>query len=108
MATTKLRVPNAVLTQRLRLPDWVDAKSLAANTAESYTVPAGVGFIVMTGSAAGFYINGQGTASAPADTSDGTASFWIPSSAEFVVDTGDVISIMPLVTNTVTIACYSV
>lgn len=53
--------------------DSVMARSLAANTAESITVPAGARYVVFAGTA-DFYANYTTTATVPGDTTDGTAS----------------------------------
>lgn len=56
----------------LRAPDYVDAKALAANTAEAFTVPSNARYVVF--SATGdFYVSYTTTATVPGDTSDGTA-----------------------------------
>ena len=57
--------------------DYTDAKALAANTAEAFTVPAGA-TVVRFSSATGFYANFTTTATVPGDTTDGSASAYIP------------------------------
>lgn len=53
--------------------DCVMSRSLAADTAESITVPTGAGIVVL--SATGdFYANWTTTATVPADVTDGSAS----------------------------------
>lgn len=56
---------------------YVQAVALAANTAESITVPAGATKVRLTGST-NFYANPTTTATVPTDTSDGTASVLNP------------------------------
>lgn len=57
----------------LRRPGYVDAKSLAANTAETFTVPNGARYVLFAGTA-DFYVNYSDTATVPGDTADGSAS----------------------------------
>lgn len=52
---------------------YVDARSLAANTAETFTKPEGARFVRLSGNLL-FYYNTRGTAVAPTDISDGSAS----------------------------------
>jgi hypothetical protein len=55
------------------VPDYVDARVLAANTAESHTIPAGAKFVRLTGSVA-FYARFGDTAAIPsADITNGTS-----------------------------------
>jgi hypothetical protein len=57
-----------------RVPEWVDARVLAAGVAESHTVPTGADIVEISSTAA-FYCKPNGTAAVPAaDVSDGTAS----------------------------------
>lgn len=51
----------------------VMARSLAASTAESITVPAGAKYVVFSATA-DFYANYSTTATVPLDTTDGSAS----------------------------------
>lgn len=53
--------------------DCVMARSLAASTAESITVPTGAG-IVLFSATGDFYANYTTTATVPGDTTDGSAS----------------------------------
>lgn len=58
-------------------PDHVDARVLAASTAEAHTVPAGAKYVRLTGTVA-FYVKFGGTAAIPsADITDGTSSILI-------------------------------
>lgn len=54
-------------------PDYVLARSLAANAAESFTVPTGATG-VMFSCVDNFYANTTTTATVPGDVTDGTAS----------------------------------
>lgn len=59
----------------LDYPLYVDARVLAAGTAETVTIPATAKYVVFQCTATPFYVNYQGTAVAPAaDVTDGTAS----------------------------------
>jgi len=59
----------------LDYPLYVDARVLAANTAETVTIPSNAKYVVFSATPALFYVNYQGTAAAPAaDVVDGTAS----------------------------------
>lgn len=58
----------------LSRPGWVDARVLAANTAEAHTVPTGATHVVFSGTA-DFYVNYGAAAAVPAaDVTDGSAS----------------------------------
>lgn len=59
-------------------PSYVDARVLAANTAESQTVPTGARFVLFS-STCNFYANPTTTATVPADTTNGSASELNPS-----------------------------
>ncbi len=56
-----------------RIPLWVNARSLAANTAETETVPTGANMVIFSGNV-DYYVNSTTTATVPGDTTDGTAS----------------------------------
>lgn len=57
-----------------RVPStYILAKSLAANTAEAFTVPTGAK-VVLFSSNVDFYANPYTTAAVPGDTTDGSAS----------------------------------
>jgi hypothetical protein len=59
----------------LRYPsDTINARSLAANTAEDMTIPAGATCVVLSGTD-NFYVQTNGNAATvPGDTTDGTAA----------------------------------
>lgn len=60
------------------LPLYVDSRVLAANTAETVTVPADADLVVITHDQPVMYARKGGTAAVPvADVSDGTSSFAI-------------------------------
>lgn len=88
--------------------DYVDAKSLAANVAESFTKPADARFVRLTGNLV-FYFNARGTAVAPTDISNGTASVAVPAGARptFCVDGIASISVVAPATTLVTAEWWS-
>lgn len=58
-------------------PDHVDARVLAATTAESHTIPAGAKYVRLTGTVA-FYMKFGGTAAIPAsDITNGSSSILV-------------------------------
>ena len=57
----------------IRPSDYVLSRSLASDTAESFTVPSGARF-VMFAATGDFYVNYTTTATVPGDVTDGTAS----------------------------------
>lgn len=62
--------------------DHIDARVLAANTAEAHTVPTGATHVVFSGTA-DFYVNYGGTAAVPAaDVTNGSASELNPMARE--------------------------
>jgi hypothetical protein len=65
---------NGELTFARSAPGHIDARALAANVAESHTVPAGAKFVIF-GSDGDFYARPNGTAAvASADVTDGSGS----------------------------------
>ena len=102
---TKVNAKSPVKYARLEVPQWIDAKALAAGVAETYTVPTDVTFVILSGTQP-FYINVNGVAAVPGDTSDGTASLYVPSGAEFEINSGASLSIMSPAISVVTIGCY--
>jgi hypothetical protein len=105
MAET-LSVPSSIYGSSVPVPRRVNALTFAAATAESWTVPADTNFVIFSGTVP-FYMRIGGTAAAPGDTTDGTASFYVGSVAQFKVEEGVAISIIPTGAGVVTIACYS-
>lgn len=87
----------------LPLADYVDAKSLAANTNEDITVPARAHF-AMFSATADFYAKRGGTAAVPGDVADGTASQLNPYLV--AVEPGDVIGLVAPATTVVTISYF--
>lgn len=90
------------------LSDYQNAKSLAANVAETVTVPAGAGVCLLgvTPSSANVWVRSSGTASVPAaDVSDGTASF--PNPGIFAVAPADTFSVCADATAVLGIAFFA-
>lgn len=89
-------------------PDYVLARSLAANTAESMTVPsaAGKGAICVFGySVTPVYVDTRGTAVVPGDVTDGTAPECSP--AAYELDGGTTVSVIAPANTIVTMAVYA-
>lgn len=61
------------------LVGWRNARTLAASTAESVTVPTGAKRVIFR-STGTFYARGDGTAAIPTDVTDGSASAVNPGS----------------------------
>lgn len=58
-------------------PTYVNARSLAASTAESFTVPTGATRVIFSATC-NFYANPTTTATVPGDVTNGSASFLNP------------------------------
>ncbi len=72
----------------LLVSDKIDARVLAAATAESATIPAGAKYVRLS-STAPFYANFSTTAAIPAaDITNGSSSILIPSAALFEIPAG--------------------
>ena len=91
------------------VPSYVLAVSLAANTAESFTVPtlnAVIARCVIFSSNVDFFVNCYTTATVPGDVTDGTASELNPSSYQLLNDVAT-ISVISASAGIVTAAFYS-
>lgn len=89
------------------IPQWVDNLDLAANTAETYTVPATVRYLVLSCDAVIFARIG-GTASVPsADVVNGTASFGLGTEAIVAVAAGQQISFIAASAAQLQIGCFT-
>lgn len=84
-------------------PDYVNAKALAASTAESETVPALAGKVRFN-CTADFYVKIGGTATVPGDTTDGSASELNPDG--YSVVPGQVISVISASNCIITFSYY--
>ena len=68
-------VRNGIPAYLRPLPDYVDARVLAANTNEDHTIPTGARWVIFSSSCAAFYAKKGGTAAVPgADVTDGSGS----------------------------------
>jgi hypothetical protein len=95
---------NQQMLQLPKLTTWVDARVLAANVAETVTVPTGCDFMVLAGTAV-YYVRNGGTAVIPvADVTDGTAPMLSPAARRTVP--GETFSIIAPATTIVTMECY--
>lgn len=73
------------------LPRTVDAVVLGAGTEESYTVPTGTSFAIITADGA-FYARVGATAAIPVtEVTDGTASMYFAAGVQIRVEAGSVI-----------------
>lgn len=62
------------------ISDFVNSKSLAANTPKSDTMPTGARFVLITSTATSYFrVWGGGTLAVPADLADGSAPELVPS-----------------------------
>jgi hypothetical protein len=84
-------------------PTYVNAKSLAASTAESFTVPTGATRVIFSATC-NFYANPTTTATVPGDVTDGSASMLNP--AGWGVRDVTAISVIASVACVVTAAFY--
>lgn len=108
MADT-VQVPQALWGASVPIARKIDAHLLNTDAAESYTVPAGTRWALISADQ-GFYIRLSGTAVVPAgDVTDGTASMYIPSSLQVKLEEGTTVSMIRKagVATIVTIARYS-
>lgn len=85
-------------------PNFVNSRSLAANTAESITVPSDRNLVVFSATA-DFYANYTATAAVPGDVTDGTASELNPTVRS--VAPGSTISVISPSACVVTAAFYN-
>lgn len=93
MAITQT-VPSKFYGSIIKFPLWVDAVVLNAADAESYTVPAGASFCLITTSAP-IYACISGTAVVPTtEISDGTASFLVSAGTQVSLDSGETLSMI--------------
>ena len=94
----------------LRAPDYVNARALAANTAEAVAVPAGASHVVFSGNCdfhARYNAALSGTAAAvPGDTTDGTACELNPAARYIGIGQVAEISIISTAGGIVTLAFY--
>ncbi len=104
--STNAAVTSFTLRDALPFPKWVDQVTLAANTAETYTVPTNAHYIHITTPSA-IHARISGTAvTAVADKIDGSGSFLISSEWKGSIPGGTSLSLISTGTPTVTIAAY--
>lgn len=86
-------------------PTYVDARVLAANTAETQAVPTTARWVLFS-STCNFYANPSTTATVPADTTNGTASELNPAAWYLGVGTVTSISVIADATCVITMSFY--
>jgi hypothetical protein len=93
----------------LAIPDYVDAKVLAAGVAETQTVPVDTNSLhaeyVLFSANCDFYVGYDETASVPTDTADGT-SFELNPTIRWLDNTVSTISVISASTCIVTMSFY--
>ena len=93
MAITQT-TPHGINPITVKFPKWVDAVVLGAATAESYTVPAGAGYALITCTAP-VWACISGTAVIPTtEVTDGTASFYLSAGIQVRLDSGQTLSLI--------------
>lgn len=100
--------PNAVTGSSVSFPLWVDDMYLGADVAESYTIPSGAGFALISANQP-FWARVGGTASVPTtEVADGTGSFYVSSGMQCKLDSGKTLSMIrvPSTTTIVSIGVY--
>lgn len=102
----RLGVLNNSLSSQIRnAPTYVDASVLAANVAETRTVPTGARYVIFSQNCAAVYMKLGATAAVPAaDVTDGTASELNPA-AWFITGSTQISMIAPTAC-TITISWY--
>lgn len=82
---TLLNVKGDLYSGTPPFPEYVDAMVLGADTAETYTVPAGADWAIITNVSTGtLWANRTGTAVIPTtEIADGTGSFAIPPNSSY-------------------------
>ena len=108
MAET-FKIPYELKNASVPLARLVDAVVLGSDTAESYTVPAGTRFVLLSATNP-FWVRVGATAVVPTtEVADGSAPAYVPSTAQMIVEEGTVLSfIRPSGTaSTISISRYS-
>lgn len=104
---TSLEVRGAGDVSPVRLAGYVNARVLGIATAETVTVPANAKYarIAKSAAMAVLYVSTTGTAAAPGDTTDGTASELCP---EWIIVNGsEAISLISDIACVVTVSFYT-
>lgn len=100
--------PHGVMNSAVSFPLWVDNMYLGADSAESYTIPAGAGFAVITANQP-FWARVGGTASIPTtEVADGTGSFYVAAGMQCKLSSGKTLSVIrvPSTTTIISIGVY--
>lgn len=108
MAT--LKAPSNLTAASVPFPRYVDVIELDDANAQSWTVPDGVKFALISTDGSVYARAGGSAATVPAaDIVDGTGSLLIQSSAQFIVEDGGTISFIRAGSSTVliSIGCYN-
>lgn len=89
------------------LPRYTNAHALAANTAETVTIPAWAGAVRVSVTVASYLKEGA-TATVPGDTTDGTASFLVSPEVPhyFLIRAGQSLSVISAATCIATFSFY--
>lgn len=86
--------PHGLMNSAVPFPQWVDTVVLGADTAETYTVPAGAGFCLIT-AALPFYACISGTAVVPTtEITNGSGSFYVSAGMQCKLGSGKSLSMI--------------
>ena len=86
--------PHGINPITVKFPLWVDAIVLGSAAAESYTVPAGAGYALITANLP-FYGCVSGTAVVPTtEITNGTGSFYMAAGIQVKLDSGQTLSLI--------------
>ena len=109
MATIK-SVPGSLSAATPPFPEYCDSIALGTAAAESWTVPAGVKWVIISVLGDAVWVKADGTAVVPTDVSDGTAPFAIPANGSFQIEvpsSGTLSFIRNSAAAVVSIACWN-
>lgn len=104
----KQAIKRDLYADAIHLPRYVDARVLAASTAETVTIPSDVDFIVFSGNVAlaDYYVKIGGTAAVPSgDVTDGSSAFANPGYA--IVERGGSFSVISPTGGVLTMAMFA-
>lgn len=86
--------PHGVMNSAVSFPLWVDNMFLGSDSAESYAIPAGAGFAIITSNQP-FWARVGGTAAIPTtEITDGTGSFYIAAGMQCKLGSGKTLSMI--------------
>ncbi len=104
--TTNPTVPAKVWSESVELPEYTDAKVLAAGVSGTYTTPTNCNWWLLSADG-GFYIKKAASVAVPAiDVTDGTAGFYVPAGLQCRVAGGIQVALISASNRVVTIAPY--